>query len=172
MLVFVSLLVSGKSTLGKGWGALKRFSLDINFLMSVAAIGAIAIGQWPETGTIRYYERQGVLHKPPRSESGYRRYTETHLAQLNFVRHCRALGMTLSEIEVLQKFQENPDGPCMESNDLIDRQVARIKQKIGQLHVLEEQLTMLRNCCDKNLQARECGIMKALTSAAKTGKGE
>jgi hypothetical protein len=38
-------------------------------------------------------------------------------------------------------------------------------------HVLEKQLSTLRNCCDTNLPASECGILKALTAAAENGEG-
>ena len=134
-------------------------------------IGEIARLAGCDAGTIRYYEREGLLRKPYRAESGYRKYTEAHLAQLNFVRHCRSLGMALAEIRVLQEFQNNPDEPCAEINDLIDRQIARIHEQINMLHVLEKQLSALRNCCDTNLPAGQCGILKALTAAAESGEG-
>jgi Cd2+/Zn2+-exporting ATPase len=51
-LVIVSILSGGLPILKRGWTALKSFSLNINFLMSVAAIGAIAIGQWPEAAVV------------------------------------------------------------------------------------------------------------------------
>jgi Cd2+/Zn2+-exporting ATPase len=39
-------------TLKKGWIALRNFTLNINFLMSLAVIGAVAIGQWPEAAMV------------------------------------------------------------------------------------------------------------------------
>jgi len=133
-------------------------------------IGELARLAGCDAGTIRYYEREGVLDKPRRAASGYRHYAEAHLAQLNFVRHCRSLGMTLAEIRVLQGFQANPQAPCAGINELIDRQIARIRNQIEALHNLGEQLAMLRKCCDANLSASECGILKALASAAETGE--
>lgn len=51
-LVLVSILTGGLPILKRGWLAVKSFTLNINFLMSVAAIGAIAIGQWPEAAVV------------------------------------------------------------------------------------------------------------------------
>lgn len=132
-------------------------------------IGELARLAGCDAGTIRYYEREGLLSAPHRAASGYRNYGEAHLAQLNFVRHCRSLGMTLAEIKVLQGFQANPQAPCVEINELIDRQIARIQQQIEMLHTLGKQLAVLRTCCDTNLPAGECGILKALASAAESG---
>ena len=43
-----SLLLSGVETARKGWLALKTRTLNINFLMGLAIVGAVAIQQWPE----------------------------------------------------------------------------------------------------------------------------
>jgi Cd2+/Zn2+-exporting ATPase len=51
-LVLVSILTGGMPIIKRGWAALKTFSLNINFLMTVAAVGAIAIGQWPEAAVV------------------------------------------------------------------------------------------------------------------------
>ena len=50
--------------------------------------------------TIRYYEREGLLLEPPRSEGNYRLYTDIHSERLQFIRHCRSLDMTLEESEI------------------------------------------------------------------------
>mgnify|MGYP001357062575 FL=1 len=52
ILVILSILTAGLPTLKRGWTALKSLSLNINFLMSIAVIGAIAIGQWPEAAVV------------------------------------------------------------------------------------------------------------------------
>ena len=51
-LVLLSIATGGSSTLRKGWIALKTFTLNMNFLMSVAMIGAITIGEWPEAAVV------------------------------------------------------------------------------------------------------------------------
>lgn len=40
--------------LKKSWIALRNFSLHMNFLMSLALIGAAIIGQWPEAAMVLF----------------------------------------------------------------------------------------------------------------------
>ena len=43
--------------------------------------------------TVRYYEREGLLPAPARSEGNYRLYSSEHLERLTFIRNCRTLDM-------------------------------------------------------------------------------
>lgn len=52
VLAIVSILLGGLPTLRKGFIALRTLTLNINFLMTVAAIGAAAIGSWPEAAMV------------------------------------------------------------------------------------------------------------------------
>lgn len=47
-----AIALGGLGTLKKGWIALRNFSLNMNFLMSLAVIGAAVIGQWPEAAMV------------------------------------------------------------------------------------------------------------------------
>ncbi len=51
-LAVLAILLGGLGTLKKGWIALRNFSLNMNFLMSLAVIGAAVIGQWPEAAVV------------------------------------------------------------------------------------------------------------------------
>ena len=51
-LAVLSIVTGGWPTLKKGWIALKSVTLNINFLMSLAVLGAVAIGQWPEAAMV------------------------------------------------------------------------------------------------------------------------
>lgn len=51
-LALLAIALGGVDTLRKGWFALKTFTLNINFLMSIAVAGAIVIGQWPEAAMV------------------------------------------------------------------------------------------------------------------------
>lgn len=47
-LAIASMALGGRETLRKGFIALKTLTLNINFLMTIAIVGAAAIGEWPE----------------------------------------------------------------------------------------------------------------------------
>src|SRR5450830_1138877 len=51
-LALFAIAVGGVDTLKKGWIALRHLSLNMNFLMSLAVIGAAIIGQWPEAAVV------------------------------------------------------------------------------------------------------------------------
>lgn len=116
--------------------------------------------------TIRYYEKIGLLRAPPRSANGYRAYDETQLAQLAFIRHCRALDIPLSETARLLAFLATPDAGCDEVNALIDAHLAKIHARLASLQALERQLHVLRARCASPHVAGDCGILKELVAAA------
>jgi len=129
-------------------------------------IGELATRAGCDTPTIRFYEREGVLDEPPRTESGYRHYTQQHLDRLNFVLHCRSVGITLAEIKTLQRYQADPRLACEGVNALLDEHIARIHQQIEAMHRLEKQLTALRSSCHDTHTVEECGILQNLMAGA------
>jgi len=52
LLALLSILSGGRETLKKGWIALRTFTLNIHFLMSLAVAGAAALGEWPEAAVV------------------------------------------------------------------------------------------------------------------------
>lgn len=48
-------------------------------------IGAVAQKTGLSVDAIRFYEKQGLLPTPPRSNGGYRLYAETDVERLDFV---------------------------------------------------------------------------------------
>ncbi len=50
------------------------------------------------TDTIRFYERERVLPRPPHQDNGYRRYTEDHVSILRLAKGLRDLGLPLAEV--------------------------------------------------------------------------
>lgn len=129
-------------------------------------IGELARQGGCEVETIRFYEREDLLDHPARDANGYRRYAASHLAQLNFIRHCRSLGIGLSEVRTLRDFQANPDLACDEINEMVDEHIRRIHQQVESLRALEGQLHALRDSCSASRKARECGIMRNLERPA------
>ncbi|SFN66182.1 transcriptional regulator, MerR family [Formivibrio citricus] len=133
-------------------------------------IGELAKLSNCDVETVRFYEREGLLDRPAREANGYRQYSDEHLTQLNFIRHCRSLGIGLTEVRILRRFQSTPDLACDEINQLIDKQIARIHEQTESLRQLERQLHALRDTCHANQKTGECGIMRTLEQAAE-GEG-
>lgn len=129
-------------------------------------IGALSKATGVDIETIRYYEKLGLLPTPERAQNGYRSYTTSHLERLSFIRHCRALDISLADITRLLDFVAHPEADCGDINLLIDAQLRRIRARLDSMHALEQQLTALRAQCNEHHQARECGILHELVAAA------
>jgi DNA-binding transcriptional MerR regulator len=71
-----------------------------NVVVFGLSIGEIADRAGTRSSTIRYYERIGLLPKPPRA-SGRRRYDESILDRLAIVHFAKRVGFTINEIKVL-----------------------------------------------------------------------
>ena len=65
--------------------------------------------------TIRYYERQGLLPKPPRTGANYRAYPADTVQRVLFVKQAQALGFTLKEIGELLSLRAMPRARCSSS---------------------------------------------------------
>lgn len=130
-------------------------------------IGELATTTGVDVETIRYYERQGLLQAPERQLNGYRAYGKDQLERLAFIRHCRALDISLAEIRRLIEFIEHPRRACCDVNLLIDEHLARVRARLTSMRALERQLSALRRQCDTDHTDHECGILHELVAAAR-----
>lgn len=115
--------------------------------------------------TIRYYEKEGLLPAPARHGNGYRNYEHPHLERLSFIRHCRALDMPLADVKRLLGFVDDPQGHCVNVDDLVDEQLSRVRARLKSMRALEKQLLQLRARCSGSHEGH-CGILDELVSAA------
>lgn len=102
--------------------------------------------------TLRYYEKQGILPEPYRTEAGYRLYSEEALARLTFVRNAKLCGFTLKEIrKALVKSEGGSRIKLEDFISLIDRKTASLDREIAQREKTKAALAGLK----ANLQAAE-----------------
>lgn len=126
-------------------------------------IGELARMAHCQVETIRYYEREGLLPSPERTEGNYRFYTQAHLERLVFIRNCRALDMTHEEIRQLLQYRDDPISNCAGVNELVDDHIEHVRSRIASLQVLQAQLIELRRNCSEGREAAACQILHRLT---------
>lgn len=114
--------------------------------------------------TIRYYEKEGLLTKPERTEGNYRLYEEKDLERLEFIMHCRKHDMKLSEIKKLLAFKDNPQRDCTWVSELIDSHIESVNKQIQSLEHLKRHLEQLQHSCAGGHSGETCGIMQTLSS--------
>lgn len=125
-------------------------------------IGDLARKAGCQVETVRYYEREGLLPAPARTEGNYRLYGSQHLERLVFIRNCRTLDMTLEEIQRLLALRDLPHESCAGINSLVDEHIEHVEARINSLLALRDQLTELRDRCNSPQESEDCGILRQL----------
>ena len=113
--------------------------------------------------TIRFYEREGVLPAPPRTDGGHRLYDEEHLKRLNFVCRSRQLGFTLQEVRGLLELVDGGDFTCEEVQGITVAHLHSVRRKIADLRRLERALKKMADECTGET-IPECPIVDTLYS--------
>lgn len=113
--------------------------------------------------TIRYYEKEGLLKPPNRSEGNFRLYDDRALKELKFVKHCRSLDIPLSDIKTLLDLKNRPEESCSSINSLIANQLDLVNKRLKELKVLKGELQVMKKACSADNTVEGCGIIKTLT---------
>ncbi|MCF6285509.1 MAG: MerR family DNA-binding protein [Candidatus Hydrogenedentes bacterium] len=112
--------------------------------------------------TIRFYEREGLIPDPPRSESGYRHYGEDSVARIRFIKKAKALGFSLAEIGELLSLRAKPSGSCANVQAKAHEKIAEIDQKIETLQAMRTSLQGLVVECRGTGPRSKCPILNTL----------
>src|SRR5215470_2965138 len=105
-------------------------------------IGIVAKKIGLSIDAIRFYERNGLLPRPPRTEGGFRRYGDSDVETLAFVRRVQGLGFKLSEIRSLLRLRGNRLQPCAPVRRRLQEKLADVRKKLKDLQHLEHELQM------------------------------
>jgi DNA-binding transcriptional MerR regulator len=130
-------------------------------MAEILSIGTLAKRAATKVQTIRFYEDEGLMPPPARSEGGQRRYTAEHADRLAFIRHARELGFPLDAIRELLGIVDKPDQPCARIDTVASDVLADVEAKIARLESMRGELRrMLRQC--RHGRVSECRIVKVL----------
>jgi Hg(II)-responsive transcriptional regulator len=132
--------------------------------MTGLTIGRLAKQVGLGVETIRFYERQGLIEPPPRTESNYRVYPEEEAARLRFIKRAKSLGFTLSEIKELLFIRHDPNATKADIKNRTLQKIEDVSQKINDLTRIKTALEHLVSSCDGHGPLEHCPIMEALDS--------
>jgi MerR family copper efflux transcriptional regulator len=126
----------------------------------------LKIGELAEQGqvnlqTIRYYEREGLLPKPPRLASGYRVFSSDAVRRVRFIKRAQELGFSLREIKELLAIRLDPERDCSAVRKLAKAKVTDIEQKIRTLQAMQKVLGKLATACPGRGPLSECPILES-----------
>jgi MerR family copper efflux transcriptional regulator len=126
------------------------------------SIGQIAKQSGVSVETIRYYEKEGLLEKPVRKESGYRQYNETVLDRLSFIQQAKGLGFTLTEILELLSLEIKPGTTSKDVKQMAQSKLNSIEEKMRILRRIQRTLKDLVTQCSGNGDIEQCPILNAI----------
>jgi MerR family transcriptional regulator, copper efflux regulator len=128
-------------------------------------IGSIAKRTGLTPDAIRFYERNALLPRPPRTQGGFRQYGERDLETLDFIRRVQGLGFKLSEIRSLLNLRGSRSQPCAPVRRQLQAKLADVRRKRVGLQNLEHELRAALRSCEKEMRKRSphCPILREKT---------
>lgn len=134
--------------------------------MESLTIGRLAREGGVNLETVRYYEREGLLPKPPRTAAGYRMFPTETARRLRFIKRAQELGFSLNEIRELLSLRMKPGAKRADIRARADAKIADIEQKIRTLERMKAALRGLTEQCDGCGPLAECPILQSLDEEA------
>src|SRR5215475_7493814 len=106
-------------------------STGCTFLFMYDAGKPMTIGQVAKLSgvgveTIRFYEREGLLNKPKRKESGYRMFDSEVVSRIQFIKRVKELGFSLKEIRELLFLRVDSRATGKEVKKRVDSKIDQI----------------------------------------------
>ena len=141
--------------------------LRVNYrIMRYLKIGELASRTEISVETLRYYESEGLLPEPKRSDGGYRLYTPDDVHRVRFIRRARAMDFSLREVGELLSLQvDREHATCGEVKQLAQQKLAAIETKMAELRKMEAALKQITDACEGgDTSAVHCTILNALES--------
>ena len=130
--------------------------------MSLMSIGQVAKQAGISVETIRYYEKQGLLDKPERKESGYRQYSCEIIVRLSFILQAKELGFSLKEIGELLSLKSGVNAACGDVKKMALEKLCEIENKMKMLQRMRKSLKKLIDVCPGKAPINDCPILDAL----------
>ena len=136
--------------------------------MNPMNIGEAAKATGVSAKMIRHYESAGLFPEPPRTDAGYRQYTDRELSTLRFIRQSRDLGFSIEQIRDLLGLWQNRKRPSRQVRALAQAHIAELDAKLAELQSMRATLAHLVDCCQGD-ERPDCPILERLAGGQLPG---
>jgi DNA-binding transcriptional MerR regulator len=137
--------------------------------MNILTIGLAARAAGVGVETIRFYERRGLIARPPKpSGAGIRRYAPETVQRVRFIRQAQHLGFVLREIQELLSLQANPAADCSDVRGRALAKIEEVNKRIAQLAEIRSALVRLLAACPGSGALGACSILEAMRVSEST----
>ena len=128
-------------------------------------VGQLARETGIAVGTVRNYEKIGLLPLAARSEGNQRLFDEAARRRLGFLRHARDLGFSLDATRELLDLADHPERPCDRADVIARRHLADVESRIARLEGLRRELIRMVDGCAVGAVS-ECRVIEILADHA------
>lgn len=129
-------------------------------------IGEVAVKAGVHVQTVRFYERRGLLKKPPRLSSGYRDYPAETVRLVRFVKQSQGLGFTLNEIKALIRLRDHRPGNSIQVRAALQTKLRSIDERIHLLQAMRDELDSILRTCKCGDTDLTCPLVEVLGASA------
>lgn len=131
-------------------------------------IGQAASASGISAKMIRHYEATGVVPRPPRSISGYRRYEGADVQRLQFVRSARDAGFGVAQIKQLVALWHDRNRSARAVKQLAATHLGEIEARVHALEAVRGALAHLVAHCHGE-DRPDCPILATFAAAGRGG---
>lgn len=113
--------------------------------------------------TIRYYEKIDLIPKPEKFENGYKKYSESYIYRLKFIKKAKLFGFTLNEISNFFSDVLDKDVEDLGIAKAISNKINETEEKIKKLNHKKELLVKFED----EIKELNCPVLKKIINENK-----
>jgi DNA-binding transcriptional MerR regulator len=138
-------------------------------------IGRVAALADVSVDTVRYYERQQLLERAPRSSGGFRLFTAETIERIRFIKQAQDIGLSLDEIKELLIGNGEPT-QCQRMYDLLKEKLSKLDERIRGMREFRRTLSRHLAACEAELNKHgadaSCPVIVKIAHKKRKGRNE
>ncbi len=131
-------------------------------------IGKLAELADVSANAVRFYEREGLMQVPAKTDSGYRLYDPQAVQRLRFIKQAQLCGFTLAEIQTLLKLRDEASSCCNDVRNKVIEKKLELEARIKAMKAMSKALdALIAECHNGDRPTEDCTILAALAEPGK-----
>lgn len=132
--------------------------------MAARTIGVLAKEAGVNVETIRFYEREGLLKRPPQPAGGWRVYGDEAVWTVRYIRLAQKMGFSLSDVRELGRRLIGGGNFCRDFRDTLEEKLEQTEKEIARLTAVKSEIERTLASCQAKSGLGECPIVKHFPS--------
>jgi len=129
-------------------------------------VGKLAALADVSANAVRFYEREGLMEVPTKTESGYRMYGPAAVQRLRFIKQAQHCGFTLTEVQELLQLRDKASSCCTDVRTKVIEKKLELEARIKAMKEISKGLDQLIAACTNDAQPIEdCSILATLSGS-------